>query len=679
MIRTKDSMSQRDHSVEPRDIAKLVDRLALDLVLTEGPPESGPPRVAASLVAIREAARAGGYSEVAELSTSLLAPVGQVVDGALGWDAIENTVQSGLAELQKSIAVAGMAPVVAAPLSLQDDPELVSDFVLETSEHITSIETNVLILEREPLNADAIHSVFRSFHTVKGLAGFLEFQDIREVAHEVETVLDLARNNDISITAAVIDTVLSSTDYLKLWVESLHIRLSGKVSQAPAFPHHLVAKIRELRPLDQTTQVPEKTAPLPQPVTSRDSLEAVPEVSEPARRVRAGEARTVKVDTAKLDSLVDMVGEMVIAQSLVRHDPDLSGVRTPRLLRNLSQLARTTDELQKTAMSMRMVPIGQLFQKMQRLTRDLARKSDKQVEVQTAGEDTELDRNLVEELADPMMHMIRNAVDHGLEPADERVAAGKPQIGRVRLTASHQAGHIVIELSDDGRGLNKERILRKAREKGLIEQSTILSDFEIYNLIFRPGFSTAEKVTDVSGRGVGMDVVRKQLQKLRGRVEIKSAPGEGTTFTMKLPLTLAIIDGLVVGVGSERYIVPLFSVREVLRPTPEMINTVEGRAEMALVRDRLMPVIRLHRRFRIKPRSEDPCACVLVISENAGRCFGLMVDELIGKQEVVIKNLGESLKNIQGVAGGAILGDGRVGLVLDVDGIFGVGEDPAHG
>ncbi|MEO8657336.1 MAG: chemotaxis protein CheW [Bryobacteraceae bacterium] len=197
--------------------------------------------------------------------------------------------------------------------------------------------------------------------------------------------------------------------------------------------------------------------------------------------------------------------------------------------------------------------------------------------------------------------------------------------------------------------------------------------------MFRPGFSTAEKVTDVSGRGVGMDVVRKQLQKLRGRVEIKSAPGEGTTFTMKLPLTLAIIDGLVVGVGGERYIVPLFSVREVLRPTPEMITTVEGRAEMALVRDRLMPVIRLHRRFRIKPRSEDPCEGVLVISENAGRCFGLMVDELIGKQEVVIKNLGESLKNIQGVAGGAILGDGRVGLVLDVDGIFGVREDPTHG
>ncbi|MEO8657335.1 MAG: Hpt domain-containing protein [Bryobacteraceae bacterium] len=448
-------MSQRDHSVEPPDIAKLVDRLALDLVLTEGPPESGPPRVAASLIAIREAAQAGGYAEVAELSTSLLAPVGQVVEGALGWDAIEDTVQSGLAELQRAIAAAGKAPVAAAPLSLQDDPELLSDFVLEASDHITSIETNVLILEREPLNTDAIHSVFRSFHTVKGLAGFLEFQDIREVAHEVETVLDLARNNEISITPAVIDTVLSSTDYLKLWVESLQIRLSGKVFQVPLFPHRLVAQIRELRPAGETNEIPEKAVSVPQPAASTDSLEAVPEVGEPAKRVRAGEARTVKVDTAKLDSLVDMVGEMVIAQSLVRHDPDLAGVRTPRLLRNLSQLARTTDELQKTAMSMRMVPIGQLFQKMQRLTRDLARKSNKQVEMQTAGEDTELDRNLVEELADPMMHMIRNAVDHGLEPADERVAAGKPQMGRVRLTATHQAGHIVIELSDDGRGLNK--------------------------------------------------------------------------------------------------------------------------------------------------------------------------------------------------------------------------------
>jgi two-component system chemotaxis sensor kinase CheA len=290
--------------------------------------------------------------------------------------------------------------------------------------------------------------------------------------------------------------------------------------------------------------------------------------------------------------------------------------------------------------------------------------------METQGDDIELDRTIVEELADPLMHMVRNALDHGIEAPAERQAAGKPATARLLLKANHQAGQVVIEITDDGRGLSRKKILEKAVQKELIESAEGLSDNEIYNLIFRPGFSTAAQVTNVSGRGVGMDVVRRHIEKLRGRIEIRSAPGQGATFLLKLPLTLAIIDGLAVGVGQERYILPLFAVREMFRPVAETIWTVQGRAEMAMVRGALLPVVRLYKIFHVQPRSEDPLSGVLVVAEVEGQRFCLLVDELIGKQEVVIKALGETFKNVTGVAGGAILGDGRVGLILDLDRIY---------
>jgi two-component system chemotaxis sensor kinase CheA len=376
------------------------------------------------------------------------------------------------------------------------------------------------------------------------------------------------------------------------------------------------------------------------------------------------------VDTAKLDFLVDAVGEMVIAQSLIRHNPELAATQNPTLMRNVAQLTRITAEVQKTAMSMRMVPVGTLFQKMNRLVRDLCRKAEKQAELITWGDDTELDRTIVEELADPLMHMLRNALDHGVEIPADRVAAGKSATARVELRAAHQGGHILIEIADDGRGINRDAILRKGIERGLVQPGVQLTDSEVFSLIFEPGFSTAEKVTDISGRGVGMDVVKKHIQKLRGTIDIQSAPGKGTTFRLKLPLTLAIIDGLVVGVGAERYIVPIFTVKEMLRPSQGMVSTIEGVREIALIRDRLLPVVRLHKRFEIVPESQDPLESLLIVAESQEAEFCLLVDKLIGKQEVVIKSLGESLKNIPGIAGGAILGDGRVALILEMNALF---------
>ena len=332
----------------------------------------------------------------------------------------------------------------------------------------------------------------------------------------------------------------------------------------------------------------------------------------------------MKVDTDKLDYLVDMVGEMVIAQSLVRHDPDLKIEDNGRLGRNLSQLARITDEVQKTAMAMRMVPVGPLFQKMVRLVRDLSRKIGKQVRVETSGEDVDLDRNIVEELADPLMHMIRNAIDHGIESPQERAASGKELTAVVRMRAFHRSGHIVIEISDDGRGINKQKVLERARKNGLIGPTAQLTDAECHNMIFQPGFSTADKVSDVSGRGVGMDVVRKQIQKLRGSVDLDSVEGRGATFSLRLPLTLAIIDGLVVATGSERYILPLASVKELFRPVAVRYRQLRARAEVVSVRDRLIPVLRLYDRFKIEPHTKDATSSVFVMAETDDACFCIM-------------------------------------------------------
>ena len=604
----------------------------------------------------------------------------------------------------------------AAANPLASDPELLNDFILESREHLASIELQLLTLDQDPSNSEAIHAIFRGFHTIKGMAGFLDLDEVRDVAHEVETILDLARNSRLNITSAVIDRILESKDYLNRWMTELEAML--ETGKTPAVPRSdaLIESIRSLasEPVMETSPVSAQQADIalpeehPQPQAIPESLPPSehkdpvgeelrelsqdlstsalnphpetplatgenPEAGKPADARGAG-PRSIKVDTAKLDYLVDMVGEMVIAQSLVRHDPDLALGQRSRLARNLSQLARITDDVQRTAMSMRMIPIGQLFQKTARLVRDLSRKAGKVVELELQGEETELDRNIVEELADPLMHMVRNSIDHGIETTEERERNGKTASARVTLKAGHQAGHILIQISDDGRGLDQDKILRKARERGLLDSDAHPAESEIFNLIFHPGFSTADKITDVSGRGVGMDVVRKHVQKLRGRIDIQSTPGAGTTFLVKLPLTLAIIDGLVVGVGPQRYIVPIFAIREMLKPTEDSISTVQGRGEMAMVRGSLLPLVRLHERFEVTPRFEKPWESLLIVSESGGKQFCLMVDELIGKQEVVIKSLGGTMQNITGVAGGAILGDGRVGLILDLEGLCRVGN-----
>jgi two-component system chemotaxis sensor kinase CheA len=389
-----------------------------------------------------------------------------------------------------------------------------------------------------------------------------------------------------------------------------------------------------------------------------------------ATQGRTGSSSTVRVNTDKLDSLMDVVGELVIVQSQLSESARVLGVENSPLQRNISQFGRLTKEMQHTAMSLRMIPIKPTFQKMERLARDLARDFGKKVNFNVSGEDTELDRTVVEDIGDPLVHMVRNSLDHGLETRAERANTSKSEHGNVSLKAYHEGGNIVIELSDDGRGIDPDKILAKARKQRLVSPTAQLSKEEILNLIFLPGFSTAEKVTAISGRGVGMDVVRRNIDKLRGKIEIVSEVGHGSTFRIRLPLTMAIIDGLVVRVGEDRFILPSTSVQMALRPAKEALFTVQGRGEVLDHRGKILPLHRLHRRFGIAGAIENPWEAIIVIVESNGRANALLVDDMVSKQEVVIKPLGGFLQSIAGISGGAILGDGNIALILDPGSLF---------
>ena len=558
---------------------------------------------------------------------------------------------------------------------LRDDPEMADLFLAEALDHLGTIEAALLALDERPGDVTLLNDIFRPFHTIKGNAGALGVTSVQEVAHRVENLLDLARSGRRTMGPADVDVVLRAVDVLTSMIRDVGARLAGQpgTDLAPV-AYALIASV-DLLISGEADEPAEKQAAAPEPVHGDDAKAPVNETvrpeaaSESAGAARRGEEMaSIKVDTRKLDSLVDAVGELIIVQSLIQEDPLLATHVDQRLAGNLGQLKRITAGLQRSAMALRMVPIRQAFQKVSRIVRDLSRKADKSVELVLTGEDTELDRKVVEEITDPLMHMVRNSIDHAIESAAVRQAAGKRPQARLALSAYHQGGHIVIEIADDGKGLDTEKIKARALERGLIAPGASPSVEEINALIFEPGFSTAEKVTEISGRGVGMDVVRRNIDALRGRIEITTEPGRGTTFFIRLPLTLAVLDGLIVGVGRERFVMPTTGVRESLRPLPSQVHKVQGAPRLVQVRDSLLPLVALGELFGL-PHESDPCKATVVVVEDTGSRVGLVVDALLGKQEVVIKSLGETFASVRGLAGGAILGDGRIGLILDAHGI----------
>jgi len=642
---------------------------------------------------------ADGYCNAGRYDGSIDGFMGELA-GAIGIPMDSQREESESAAPQ-AVEVPAGADAVTGKDRVQDE-SLLKDFITEGLEYIGEIEVNILNLEQEPDNKDYINAIFRPFHSVKGVASFLNLDGIRTLAHDLETLLDKARNEALPVTPELIDLILDGSDTLKAMIGQLRddqegreavelidtsdivrrIKLAEQGADRPKEPKKLgtilveegVINEDELQDALERSQVP-PSRKLGQTLIS-EGIASPKDVSRALRKQaqQVTDSNTIRVDIKKLDDLIDMVGELVITQSMIRQSATLQSLGDRKIVRDISQLESITSELQRSSTVLRMIPIKQTFQRMSRLVRDLSKNSGKLVNVVTVGEDTEIDRNMVDEIYNPLVHMIRNAVDHGMEMPEDRIREGKPERGTIKLRAFHRGGNIVIEISDDGRGLNRDKIRQKAIKNGLISPTDALTDQEVNRLILLPGFSTAEKITDVSGRGVGMDVVKQAVEKLRGKMDIQSVEGRGTTFVTGFPLTMAIIDGMIVKVGSERYILPTVAIRQLIRPDRAAYNCIVGEAETINVMGRLLPLVRLHKLFDIEPVNRNPWEATLVVMEGEKRSKCLLVDEILGKEEVVIKNLGESLKRIKGVSGGAILGDGNVGLILDPEGLFEMAE-----
>ena len=694
-------------------------------------------------------------------------------------------------------------------------------FFEESAEHLDSMESLLLGLDLDAPDPDQLNAIFRSAHSIKGGSGTFGFNDMTEVTHILETLLDGIRKNEITITADMVDAFLQAGDVLKGLLEahqngtiadtapSIEIRarlaqLTAKGEQQhglqntatttpvasqqiaatapPSVQHNYqikfvkspaifpseaalnnlledlsnIGKIENQQITDDSVSLslttysseddlretfsfflePEQlTITLlgdnteaatgstedeqgygffvdpeqlkadtedaqgygffvepealksevenaqgygffvdvekqPEPDAASAATAVQPDETPHRRatdRAPAGAAETsIRVGVEKVDQMINLVGELVITQSMLAEMAShLDPVMHENLVNGLAQLERNSRELQESVMSVRMMPINFVFSRFPRLVRDLAGKLDKKIQLKMIGEGTELDKGLIEKISDPLTHLVRNSLDHGVELPEDRIAKGKDPQGTITLRAAHQGGNIVIQVIDDGAGLNRERILAKAKEKG-IPYSDNISDADVWLMIFAPGFSTAAVVTDVSGRGVGMDVVKKNIEGIGGRVEISSKAGEGSTVTIRLPLTLAILDGLSIAVGDQLYIVPLSFIIESLQPNAEDIKEISGQGQVLHVRGEYLPVIALHKIFNIQPKVTDPSKGIMVLLEAEGQKVALFVDDLVGQHQVVIKSLETNYRKVVGVSGATIMGDGRVAMIMDV-------------
>ncbi|GLI36954.1 chemotaxis protein CheW [Geobacter hydrogenophilus] len=656
-------------------------------------------------------------------------------------------------------------------------------FFEECAEHLADMEHILVALDPAHPDGEELNALFRAAHSIKGGAGIFGFRDLTVVTHELESLLDKVRGNELGLTATMIDLFLEARDAIAMQlaghrdgaavdqgvIEDICRRLrdqietnaaaaeastsshvpsaepmtgfrrleivfspdndifqrgvrlenlfnelaqlgdlsvKAEIPEAPPFEafdpevcharwifaldtaaadeeiwdiFEFVAEREQLTIITRDEQATAAPSPAREDIPAPASTPAEAAIAPMGRRAydrdetapgafgrRGGEAESsIRVGVTKVDQLINQVGELVITQSMLSQ---MAAVLDPVLFENihrgLLQLERNTRDLQQSVMSIRLVPISIVFSRFPRLVRDLAAKLGKQVDLKTVGEATELDKGLIEKVADPLTHLVRNCLDHGLESPEARMAAGKDPVGTITLRASQVGGRIVIDVMDDGAGLSREKILRKAAERG-IPASDAMTDEEVWQLIFAPGFSTAETVTDISGRGVGMDVVLRNVQALSGRVQVSSEPGAGTRVTISLPLTLAILDGLSVAVGGEKFIIPLNAIIESLQPKPEEIKSVNGRT-VVHVRGEYLPLLPLHQLFNLETAVTRAEEGIVVLVDVEGEKAALLVDALLDEHQVVIKSLEANYRKVEGTAGATILGDGRVALILDV-------------
>ncbi|EGK8008374.1 hybrid sensor histidine kinase/response regulator [Campylobacter lari] len=622
---------------------------------------------------------------------------------------------------------------------MEDIQEILEDFLVEAFELVEQIDHDLVELEANPEDLELLNRIFRVAHTVKGSSSFLNFDVLTKLTHHMEDVLNKARHNELKITPEVMDVVLESIDMMKTLLNSIRdngndtaigldivpicARLTA-ISEGESLESVAPAKVEE--PKEEVKEEPKAEEPevdvnklsddeveaeierllkvrkaedQARRAEKKKTQEANPAPSKPAAQAQNATAekkvpaagggssganmdQTIRVEVKRLDHLMNLIGELVLGKNrlLKIYDDVEERYDGEKFLEELnqvvSQLSIVTTDIQLAVMKTRMQPIAKVFNKFPRVVRDLGRELGKQMELEISGEETELDKSIVEEIGDPIMHMIRNSCDHGIEDPATRVANGKPEKGTVNLKAYNEGNHIVVEIADDGKGLDADVLKAKAMEKNLIteREADQMSDKEAFALIFKPGFSTAKKITNVSGRGVGMDVVKTNIEKLNGVIEIDSELGKGTVMKLKIPLTLAIIQSLLVGTQEEFYAIPLASVLETVRVPIDDIYTIEGKNVLRL-RDEVLSLVRLSDVFGVKQVLENTDQTYVVVIGVAESKLGIIVDTLVGQEEIVIKSMGEYLQNIQGIAGATIRGDGRVTLIIDVAAMMDIAKE----
>ena len=573
--------------------------------------------------------------------------------------------------------------------------DMVQRFIGECADLVDRTERTALAMNPREACTDAVHDMFRAIHTIKGNAGFFGYAFLEALCRNFETTLDQARKDPSPRGEAFVNSVISMIDRIRSSLSCLSI-IDAPTAESPEKPietnkendsseqpaYKPIGEILvEMGAVEDDTireALSEQERPIGEiliqkGVVSQDSVEEALKIQK-AQASTTGEEikevvrKEIRVDTAKLDKLFELVGELITAESMVINNPDITGLKLDSFSKSFASLNKISREIQETTMMIRMIPLDGLFQKMTRLVRDLSRKIDRPVNFIVSGQDTEMDKNVIEQISDPLVHILRNAIDHGIESKETRKATGKNEIGSVFLNARYEGSEICISVRDDGAGLNRDKILAKAAAKGLVagDHATI-PDSKAFAFIFEPGFSTAETVSDVSGRGVGLDVVKKNLERIRGRIDIKTVQGQGTEFILKIPLTMAIIDGITVRVGKNHYSLPLNDIIEFFKVTENQITQMGKGDATVNIRKEFIPLIKLGNVFRISDAILEPTDGIIIVVQNNNKKACLLIDEVIGNQQIVVKSLSEYLGKVDGISGCSILGDGGVSFIIDTE------------
>ncbi len=599
-----------------------------------------------------------------------------------GFEVAIDDVLSKILRLQKGNNQGSEEKAEVDEKSLITD-EITEKFISETQDLLNSIEKNILDMENKPRDKGFLEDAFRAVHTIKGNTGFLGYGDLEKNCMDMESILDTIRKKETEADPKTTTHLLDMLDSMNRSLNSMqsigHGSGTVKAEEDRYRPvGEILVEMGETTPevVEQALIIQERKVGeilVSSGNVSNQALEKALHTQEKANlhgqtgTIRSAvERKDIRVDIRKLDKLFELMGELITAEAMVIHNPGLETVQLQSFSRAAGYLSKVTREMQEITMTVRMIPLEGLFNKIRRLVRDLSRKFDKPVDFKISGQDTEMDRNVIEEISDPLVHIIRNSIDHGIEDAEDRQRQGKDPVGHVSLSAKYEGKEIWITIKDDGAGLNREKILSKAEERGLLKgNAETLKDDEIWKLIFEPGFSTAEKVSEVSGRGVGMDVVKRNIEKLRGKIDILSNKGEGTGIILKIPLTLAIIDGITATVGNILFAFPLSDILEFHKADISRITNTDSTREVLRLRDEIIPVIKLYEFFGTKTKKTGTTEGILIIIHANGKKAGVLVDNIVGYQQIVVKGLPGYMSGMRAVSGCSIIGNGEVGLIID--------------